>query len=98
MSRTPYLRIGLTHPQSVASRSDNSYAPRGQKDSLMRYVLCFILPPLAVLLCGKPGTAFLNVILTVLGIVPGIIHALIVVGSCNADARNAALVAAMRYR
>ncbi|MFZ4779617.1 MAG: YqaE/Pmp3 family membrane protein, partial [Terrimicrobiaceae bacterium] len=30
----------------------------------MRYLLAIILPPLAVLLCGKPFQAVLNLILT----------------------------------
>jgi uncharacterized membrane protein YqaE (UPF0057 family) len=62
----------------------------------MRYLFAIVLPPLAVLLCGKPGTAVLNLVLTICGFVPGIVHALIVVGSCKADSRNAALIAAVR--
>ncbi len=52
----------------------------------MRYLLAIILPPLAVLLCAKPITALLNLLLCVLWI-PGVIHALIVVSSHNADKR-----------
>lgn len=47
----------------------------------MRYFLCFIFPPLAVLLCGKPIAAFLNLILFLCGFVPGIVHGLIIVSS-----------------
>ena len=45
-------------------------------------VLCYICPPLAVFLMGKPGSAILNMVLTMcLFWVPGISHALV----CYAD-------------
>lgn len=53
----------------------------------MRYFLSFLLPPLAVLLCGKPLLALLNLLLTILGWVPGIIHALLVVNDHKRDLR-----------
>jgi len=62
----------------------------------MRYLIAVILPPLAVLLCGKPGQAFLNFFLTLLFWVPGVVHALMVVASHKADLRNEALIKAMR--
>ena len=62
----------------------------------MRYVLAFILPPAAVLLCGKPGAALLNLLLTLLGWVPGIIHALIMVSNHKADKRTDRLIKAMK--
>ncbi len=52
----------------------------------MRYLLAIICPPVAVLLCDKPrGTVLLNVLLWALGLIPGIIHALVVVRSHNVD-------------
>lgn len=45
----------------------------------MRYAICFLAPPLAVLLCGRPFLAAVNALLTLLGVVPGVLHALIVV-------------------
>ena len=51
----------------------------------MRYFLAIILPPVAVLLCGKPGQFILNIILTLLFWVPGVIHAILVVNSHLAD-------------
>lgn len=44
----------------------------------MLYFLCFFLPPVAVLFCGKPFTAFLNCLLipTIIG---APLHALLVV-------------------
>lgn len=54
----------------------------------MRYFLAIILPPLAVLLCGKPFQVILNIILTLCAWLPGVIHALFVVNSHLADKRN----------
>jgi len=62
----------------------------------MRYLIAVILPPLAVLLCGKPGQALLNFLLTLLLWVPGVVHALVVVASHKADLRNEALIRATR--
>ncbi|MEF3312590.1 YqaE/Pmp3 family membrane protein [Paenibacillus sp. GYB004] len=61
----------------------------------MLYLLCFI-PPLAVLFCGKPGQALLNLILTLCLYVPGVIHAILVVNSHKADKRNQKLIEAIR--
>jgi len=53
----------------------------------MRYFLAIILPPIAVLLCGQPIQFFLNIILTLLGWIPGVIHAILVVNNHLADKR-----------
>jgi len=50
----------------------------------MRYLLAFLLPPLAVLLCGKPFQAILNCALTLCFYLPGLLHALFVVSSTMA--------------
>ncbi|SFU71172.1 YqaE/Pmp3 family membrane protein [Alicyclobacillus macrosporangiidus] len=47
----------------------------------MRYFLAIVLPPVAVLFCGKPLSALLNLILWCFGLIPGIVHALFVVKS-----------------
>lgn len=65
---------------------------------MMRYFLALVLPPLAVLLCGKPGQFVLNIILTICGIVPGIIHAFAVVASHKADKRQEKLIKALERR
>jgi uncharacterized membrane protein YqaE (UPF0057 family) len=54
----------------------------------MRYVLCFVFPPLAVLLCGRVVGAVLNLVLTICGIIPGIVHAILVVNEVKADKRS----------
>lgn len=53
----------------------------------MLRLLCIIFPPLAVLLVGKPITALLNVLLTILLWIPGVIHAWGVVTDAKADKR-----------
>jgi uncharacterized membrane protein YqaE (UPF0057 family) len=54
----------------------------------VRYLLAIILPPIAVLLCGKPVQAILNLLLTILFWIPGVVHALFVVHSHLADKRT----------
>lgn len=60
------------------------------------YLVAILLPPLAVLMKGKPIQAALNLLLTLLGWIPGIIHAVLVVNAANADARNKRLERAIR--
>lgn len=61
----------------------------------MRYLLC-LLPPLAVLSCGKPGQFILNCILSILFYFPGVIHAILIVNQYNADKRNNKLIRAIQ--
>lgn len=51
------------------------------------YLLAILLPPVAVLMCGKPIQALLNLILTLIFWFPGAIHALFVVNEYKADQR-----------
>ncbi len=53
----------------------------------MLYLLAVVVPPLAVLLRGKPGQSFVNLLLTLCFWVPGIIHAWIVINGANQDRR-----------
>lgn len=62
----------------------------------MRFVLAILLPPLAVLLCGKPFQAILNLLLTLLGWLPGVVHALFVVQNYFADQRTNRIVAELQ--
>jgi uncharacterized membrane protein YqaE (UPF0057 family) len=62
----------------------------------MRYLLAIVLPPLAVLLCGKPIQAILNCFLTLLFWIPGVVHALFVVNNHLADKRTERLIRAIR--
>lgn len=45
----------------------------------MLYILAIFLPPLAVLFTGRFGSFLLNILLTLLGYIPGLIHAVIVI-------------------
>lgn len=47
----------------------------------MKYLFAIILPPLALLMCGKPFQFLLNIVLTCCLWVPGAIHAILVVRS-----------------
>src|ERR1700755_1555148 len=51
----------------------------------LRYFFCIVLPPLAVLLTGRIASFFLSLILTLLGWIPGIIHACLVVNDYHAE-------------
>ena len=62
----------------------------------MLYLLAIFLPPVAVLLCGKPFQAILNFFLTLLFYFPGLIHALLVVNNHYADKRTDRIVKEMR--
>lgn len=64
----------------------------------MRYLIAIIMPPLAVLLCGKPFQFILNIILSLCFYLPGLLHALLVVSSHLADKRTNRMVRAMRNK
>lgn len=62
----------------------------------MLYLLALLLPPLAVLFCGKPFQAILNIGLSLLFYFPGMLHALLVVASYQADNRQAQVLDGQR--
>lgn len=48
--------------------------------SIIRIILAIFLPPIAVLVTAGIGIQFfLNILLTILGVIPGMIHALWIV-------------------
>ncbi len=58
----------------------------GTSDSLigdlLKIVLAFILPPLGVLIeVGLSKHFFINILLTILGFIPGIIHAIYIIAT-----------------
>jgi uncharacterized membrane protein YqaE (UPF0057 family) len=61
----------------------------------MRYLLAILLPPVAVLMCGKPMSALLNLLLTFFIWIPGVIHAFFIVNNFYADRRNRNLIEAI---
>ena len=62
----------------------------------MLYLVAVLLPPLAVLLAGKPFQSIINLVLTIAFYVPGLIHAIFVVHNYYADQRNDRLMRSMR--
>lgn len=61
----------------------------------MRYFLAILLPPIAVLSCGKPFQAILNLVLTLFLWIPGAVHALFVVHNMHEDRRARRIVDAV---
>lgn len=61
----------------------------------MRYLLAILLPPVAVLICGKPIQALLNLVLTLIFWVPGAVHAVLVVNNYYEDRRARQIVDAI---
>lgn len=61
------------------------------------YVLAFFVPPVALLLLGKPFQAILNALLclTLVGIIPAMIWAFAAIANKSADRRTEKLVRAM---
>ncbi len=57
----------------------------------MLFFLCVLLPPVAVLLTGRMGSFFLSLVLTLLGWLPGVIHAFFVVSDYKSEQRLNAL-------
>jgi uncharacterized membrane protein YqaE (UPF0057 family) len=58
----------------------------------MLSLLAILCPPAAVLLLGKPSQTALNVALTLLLYVPGMLHALSVVSQYRTERRNETLM------
>ncbi|NOU92238.1 YqaE/Pmp3 family membrane protein [Paenibacillus sp. LMG 31456] len=61
------------------------------------YLLAILLPPVAVLFCGKPFQALLNFILTCFFWIPGVIHAIMVVNEAKSNKRMEKLARTMRH-
>jgi uncharacterized membrane protein YqaE (UPF0057 family) len=55
----------------------------------LRYFFCVVLPPVAVLMTGRVASFFLSIVLTLLGWIPGVIHAALVVNDYHAEQRTA---------
>lgn len=53
----------------------------------LRYFFCVVLPPLAVLMTGRVGSFLLSLLLTLLGWIPGVIHACLVVNDFHQEQR-----------
>jgi uncharacterized membrane protein YqaE (UPF0057 family) len=56
----------------------------------LRYFFCVVFPQWVVLLTGRIASFFLSLILTLLGWIPGVIHACLVVNDYHAEQRAVA--------
>lgn len=54
----------------------------------LRYFFCVVFPPVAVLMTGRILSFILSLLLTLLGWVPGVIHACLVVTDYQAEHRR----------
>lgn len=61
----------------------------------MLYLIAILVPPVAVLLCGKPVQFLLNLLLCLVFWIPGIVHAVLVVNAHLADKRTREIVEAI---
>ena len=53
----------------------------------LRYFFCVVLPPVAVLMTGRILSFILSILLTLIGWIPGVIHACLVVADYQAEQR-----------
>lgn len=85
-------------PESAQENSEKEVA--GARCPLwrlaVRYVLAILLPPIAVLSCGKWFQAVVNLVLTLCFWLPGAIHALFVVNDHHNEQNADRIVNAMR--
>lgn len=82
-----------TKPATAAPSTRNVHATRGHENTknldadcllIIKIILAIIFPPLAVALeCGCGCQLLLNIILTIFGYIPGLIHALFVIFHCG---------------
>jgi len=54
----------------------------------LRYFFCVVFPPIAVLMTGRIASFILSLLLTLLGWIPGVIHACLVVNDYQAEQRR----------
>ncbi|KMT65831.1 YqaE/Pmp3 family membrane protein [Catenovulum maritimum] len=64
----------------------------------MMYLLAILLPPIAVLIAGRPMLALLNLVLCFCLYIPGVVHAIFVVHTSKADKRNKAVIDAIKNK
>jgi uncharacterized membrane protein YqaE (UPF0057 family) len=64
----------------------------------MRYLFAIILPPVAVFTTGRWVQGLINIVLTIFGWIPGVVHAALIVNDYKAEQRTNRLIDAMRVR
>jgi uncharacterized membrane protein YqaE (UPF0057 family) len=89
----PVIVTGTT---TTEERRSNKQALAGQKATtrnvdpdclfIIKIILAFVFPPLAVALeRGCDGQTILNIILTIIGWIPGVAHALFIILHCGQE-------------
>lgn len=59
---------------------------------MLRYVIAILLPPISALRHGGCGACLLNVLLCLIGYIPGIIHAVLIILKKENDEREARIM------
>jgi uncharacterized membrane protein YqaE (UPF0057 family) len=87
-------------PRTLLACASSIFISSG-KGSCMRYILAFLAPPFAVLLCRRPVQFVVNLIFWLVSVFVWLIcsiHALIVCATSSADRRVNRVVAAIEAR
>lgn len=82
-------------PKPPRKNSAAATPPLSQVNA-MKYFFALVFPPLAVLLCGRPFSALLNIPLTLCYWLPGAIHALALVSDHHKQQRHNALLQTLK--
>jgi uncharacterized membrane protein YqaE (UPF0057 family) len=78
----PWCAVQAGTSPSAPAFLDHQRQSKGQRMDILRIVLAVILPPLGVFLQEGLGKHFwINVLLTILGYIPGIVHAVYIIAS-----------------
>ena len=85
---TLFLVIGLVLMIDFHCSNVPTLQPSPFPMKALRYFFCVVLPPVAVLMTGRIFSFFLSLLLTLLGWVPGVIHACLVVNDYQAEHRR----------
>jgi uncharacterized membrane protein YqaE (UPF0057 family) len=64
----------------------------------MRYIICVLLPPLAVLRTGKMGAFVLSMVFTLMGWIPGVMYSILITDEYFALKRQKELMTLAKAR
>jgi uncharacterized membrane protein YqaE (UPF0057 family) len=91
----PTIPYAMRHPAPAIATPKPIKLRKHSTHGLLLFPLAILLPPVAVLFCGRPMQALLNLVLTLFLVIPGIIHAILVVNAYHADQRTNRLIDAI---
>ena len=82
VKKTTKIKAAKAPARAHKTRTVKSTAHPEQGMDLLRMVLAIVFPPLGVYMqVGASGQFWLNIVLTILGYVPGIIHAIWIIST-----------------